>query len=165
MGSGMGGRRAALFGIAVVWLALDQAVKQWVTTNLQLHGSMPLIPGLFALTRAHNTGAAWSMLAGKSWLLIAVAAIACVAITVHGIRSPERRWLPRIALGLILGGALGNLIDRVRLGYVVDMFDLQHDGKNIFPVFNVADIGIDVGVALLFLAEWVKREKKPAAAP
>ena len=158
---------AGLFGCAAVALAADQALKLWVVENMTLHyPSIPLIPGYFALTYTQNFGAAWSMLWGQSWLLIAIAAAVVIGIVVYAARLKERHWLQMTGLGFLLGGALGNLIDRARLGYVVDMFDVQNGGQNIFPIFNIADISIDVGVALLLLYTFLagREEKRQAAA-
>ena len=129
-----------------------------------LHTSIPLIPKYFALTYTQNFGSAWSMLWGQRVLLIAIASAVALGIIIYAVRLRERSWLQMAGLGFLLGGALGNLIDRARLGYVVDMFDLQRDGHNIFPIFNVADMCIDIGVGLLLLFTFLlgRREKAEA---
>lgn len=156
----------SLFIFAAVALIADQALKLWVVANLTLHHSaqVQLIPGYFGLTYTRNYGSAWSMLWGQTWLLIGIATAVAVGIIVYAVRLKERYWLQMAGLGFLLGGALGNLIDRARLGFVVDMFDLQNGGRNIFPIFNIADIAIDVGVALLLLFTFMagKEEKKKA---
>lgn len=158
---------AGLFGCAAVALAADQALKLWVVENMTLHyPSIPLIPGYFALTYTQNFGSAWSMLWGQTYLLIAIAAAVAIGIVIYALRLKERHWLQMLGLGFLLGGALGNLLDRARLGYVIDMFDLQNGGRNIFPIFNIADISIDVGVGLLLLYTFLagREEKRQAAA-
>jgi signal peptidase II len=89
-----------------------------------------------------------------------------LGIIIYAARLKERAWLQMAGLGFLLGGALGNLCDRARLGFVVDMFDLQNGGQNIFPIFNIADISIDIGVGLLLLFTFLlgREETKRAAA-
>lgn len=148
--------RLGLFvALATLVLALDQWVKHWVVQHMVLHApgepflSLPGTAYGLALTYTQNFGAAWSIFWGQQGLLIAIAAVESLAIVAYALWLKQRDWGQMIGLGLLLGGALGNLIDRSRLGFVVDMFDLQRAGANVFPIFNVADIGIDVGVALL----------------
>ena len=109
----------------VLCVAADQAVKFWTVAHLGLYETAPLIPGVVELMYVQNTGGGFSILAGHTWLLTAVTALAMWTLTA------------------ILGGGLGNLVDRVRLGYVVDMFNFQFMN---YPVFNVADILVVCGV-------------------
>lgn len=160
-----GRKLASMFAFAASAFVADQALKHWVVTNMQLHHpSIPLIPNYFALTYTQNFGSAWSMLWGQTWLLIGIATSVALGIIIYAVRMNERTWLQMAGLGFLLGGALGNLADRARLGYVVDMFDLQNGGRNIFPIFNVADICIDVGVGLLLLYTFLagRAEKRQA---
>jgi signal peptidase II len=155
----------SLFVYALGALAADQALKHWVVTHMSLHWpSVPLIPGYFVMTYTQNFGSAWSMLWGQTWLLIAIAAGVALGIIIYAARLKERTWLQMAGLGFLLGGALGNLLDRARLGYVVDMFDLQNHGQNIFPIFNIADVCIDIGVGLLLLYTFMhgRQESTPA---
>lgn len=153
----------SLFFIAGGTLGADQALKHWIVQNLQFVGaSQPLVPGTFALTYTQNFGAAWSLLWGHRPVLIAIAGAVTLGIIVYAVRLKERHGLHMAGLGFLLGGALGNLLDRARLGYVVDMFDLQQHGQNVFPIFNVADIAIDVGVALLLLYNFLSSRKDTA---
>lgn len=152
-----------LLVFALPALAADQALKAWVVVDPVLSGggSIPLVPGWFALTVTRNFGSAWSMLWGQTNLLLTISSIASIGVTWWALASPH----PRIVLigsGMLLGGTLGNLVDRARLGYVVDMFDLQYGGRNIFPVFNVADVCIDIGIGLLILHSILegRREKR-----
>lgn len=155
-----------LIAFALPALAADQALKAWVVAEptLATGGSIPLVPGWFALTVTRNFGSAWSMLWGQTSLLLAISTLASIGVTWWALTSPH----PRIVLigsGMLLGGTLGNLMDRARLGFVVDMFDLQYGGRNIFPVFNIADVCIDIGIGLLILHSVLegRREKQLAA--
>lgn len=127
---------------------LDQLLKIWATNYLLPLGSAPLIPGFIELRYVLNDGMAFSMLSGQRWLLITVTGI--VLLVVAGMllfrRMPR---LERIVWMLVLGGGLGNLIDRVRTGVVVDYLNFQFID---FPVFNFADICVCVGVGLLILS-------------
>ena len=143
--------------LAAVVLA-DQATKSWITAAFEPFEVVPVIPGLFNLTRLTNTGAAFGILASAppavTRLLLAGAAV--VALVVLGIvawRSRRDHWLLRSGLGLVAGGALGNLIDRLRLGAVIDFLDF-YLGPHHWPAFNVADSAITVGVGCLLAAEF-----------
>jgi signal peptidase II len=134
-------------------VGLDQATKALLVRWLELHDFVPLVDGLLSLSHVRNRGAAFGLL--SDWdlpyqpLVLSVLSIAALlAITLYFVRLPATARLPRLALALVLGGAVGNLIDRVRLGYVVDFIHVywrQHQ----WPDFNVADSTITVGVTLL----------------
>lgn len=130
-------------------IAIDQWVKWWITSNLALGETQSIIPGVLSLNHIRNTGAAWSMLEGKMWFFTVVTIVAVVAIIYLMIKNRQTasRWF-MTGLALILAGAIGNFIDRVRLGYVVDMF--QTDFMN-FPIFNVADISLVCGVICILI--------------
>lgn len=147
------------YAITLILLTLDQVTKAWVQDHLALYQSQPLIPGLFALTHVTNLGAAFSMMWGKVHLLALVAGIVAVAILCYERQLERHTYLQSVSLGLILGGALGNLVDRIRIGHVVDMLDTQWNGRNIFPVFNIADTGICCGMALLMLAFFLESRR------
>nr|WP_187350007.1 signal peptidase II [Limosilactobacillus fermentum] len=134
-----------MFIVALV--GLDQFVKYWVSANIALGTSHGFIPGLMNLTNLHNDGAAWSILEGQQWFfyLITLAAVVVLAYLMRQWRT--NRW-KMIALSLIMAGALGNFIDRVHQHYVVDMFELLPIN---FPVFNVADSCLTVGVIALII--------------
>ena len=146
-------------------VAADQAVKLFVTANLALYESAPLLPGLVELHYIQNTGGGFSILEGHTWLLTLVTALLMAGIALLLIRRTFRHPLAMWTLTLILGGGLGNLIDRVRLGYVVDMFSFQFIS---FPVFNVADILVVCGTIcfavyyLLLYDKAPKTDKKEA---
>lgn len=126
-------------------LVLDQWVKLWTASHLALGESAPLIPGFVELLRVHNYGAAWSAFSGMRWLLLALTGSIVVAVAVLLAKKIIRHPLGLSAAALILAGGLGNIIDRLRLGYVVDMFNFQFIR---YPVFNVADICIVSGAIL-----------------
>ena len=141
--------------VALAIVVLDQIVKAMVRSRLMLHESVTVIPGFFDLTRVHNTGAAYGFLDGvdfpfKTALLACVATAALVGLTIYAVRLESSQVLTRAGLTLIIGGAAGNLIDRVTAGYVLDFFDLYR-GDWHFWAFNVADSAITIGVALMIL--------------
>lgn len=159
---------AAWLWLSLVVIALDQATKFLVTRFLELYERVEVLPVL-DFTLLHNTGAAFSMLAGASgwqrWFFIGLALVVSVMLTVWIWRIPRGDKLLPLALSLILGGAIGNVIDRVWHGYVVD-FIHAHWGDAYFPAFNIADSAITVGAALLILDAFRERPAGgPGAAP
>lgn len=157
------------FAVALVVVLVDQGSKAWIVHGLHLHlyESIRLLPVL-SLTGVHNIGVTFGMLradtvAGRS--MLSLFALAVVVVLALWGRRAERR-LMAVAFGLVIGGAIGNnLIDRVRLGYVIDFIDVS--GLGFFPwVFNVADVCIDVGVGLLAIdALWPRAKASAHAAP
>jgi len=144
-----------LLAIAAAVLVLDQATKTWIREALPLHASVTVIPGLLDLTHVRNTGAVFGLLNAadipfKPALMTVIALLALVAIAIYAWRSAGDGPAARLALALILGGAVGNLVDRVRIGYVVDFVDVYWRGYH-FWAFNVADAAISVGAVLLIL--------------
>lgn len=141
--------------LIVLVIVLDQLSKLWIVGNFELYESLPLIPGLFSLTYLTNTGAAFGMLAGQPALWRQVFFIAVALAALGGIFYMYRKlrndspWY-EVALALIGGGAIGNLIDRVRLGSVVDFLDV-YVGAYHWPAFNVADSAITVGVTIFLI--------------
>ncbi len=144
---------AAWLWLSVAVIALDQATKFLVTRFLDLYERVEVLPVL-DFTLLHNTGAAFSLLAGASgwqrWFFIGLACAVSVLLILWIWRTPRGEKLLPLALSLILGGAVGNVIDRVAHGYVVD-FIHAHWGDAYFPAFNVADSAITIGAALLIL--------------
>lgn len=144
-------------------LVLDQLSKWWVLNSFLTHESRPVIPGLFSLTFVTNTGAAFGILAGEQslWRQLFFVAVALVAMAVLYLAFREYRRQGGVymaAIGLVAGGALGNLVDRLRLGHVVDFLDFylrQHH----WPAFNIADSAITVGVALFLLAGFREHDR------
>jgi signal peptidase II len=140
--------------VAFFVVLVDQVSKYMVMTGLDMGQSQDLVPWLapiFRLTYVANTGVAFGLLPELSRLYAAVPAIAAVAILVYGWSLPSDQFLMRVVLGLPLGGAIGNLVDRVRQGFVVDFIDLSFWPLREWPVFNLADSSILAGVVLLGL--------------
>ena len=132
--------------LALALLALDQGSKAWITANLPLGETMEFLPGIVELRTVHNYGAAWSSFSGMRWLLVIVTGCIVLAVLFLLVRRIVRRPLGVCACCLIVSGGLGNIIDRVRLGYVVDMLHLEFWPS--YPVFNVADICVVCGAVL-----------------
>ena len=150
--------------VFVLLLAADQAVKLWVVNHLALYESRPLLPGFVELNYVQNTGGGWSVLSNHTWLLTAATAFIMALVLVLMVRKVVTHPLGLWACTLILAGGAGNLIDRVRLGYVVDMFHFEFLPS--FPVFNVADMCIVCGMLLgvvyyLFLYDKVEGKGAP----
>jgi signal peptidase II len=139
--------------ISALALVLDQASKIAVDSSMRLYESIPLLPW-FNLTYVHNTGAAFSFLAQaggwQRWLFAGLALIISVAIMIWITRLKQHEVLLAVALSLVLGGAAGNLIDRVAYGYVIDFLDVYYKNWH-WPAFNIADSAICIGVFLLLL--------------
>lgn len=149
--------------LSVLVIILDQLSKYLASNWLQLHESVALLP-FFSFTLLHNSGAAFSFLADaggwQRWFFTAIALFVSVVIIAWLRRlPPEEKW-QAVALSLILGGALGNVIDRMRLGYVVDFIDIYYQQWH-WPAFNIADSTITVGVAILLLVT-LRGSKRPA---
>ncbi|VUD68271.1 Lipoprotein signal peptidase [Thalassocella blandensis] len=141
------------YAVAAIVLIADLLTKSWVSASLDLHDRVEVIP-FFDITLRHNYGAAFSFLADQAgwqvWFFGILAAAVSIGLTVWIYKLPKRKVLEMLGLSLVLGGALGNLYDRVTLGYVVD-FLLVYYNQYQFPAFNVADSAISVGAALLIL--------------
>jgi signal peptidase II len=138
------GNPALLVGVACAAFAVDRATKFAVQRYLPLGGSRPVAGGLFYIDHAQNTGAAFSLAPSLGNLFLVFALVATVAIVVYYRRVPRTEVWTRVALGMILGGALGNALDRVVFGSVTDFIDLR-----FWPVFNLADCTIVVGAVVL----------------
>jgi signal peptidase II len=141
--------------IAVVVVVLDQWTKSLVRARLELHESIDVVSGWLSLTRVHNTGAAFGMLNGvdfpfKTVVLLLVAGAALAGVAWYAASLPASNRLARIGLAGVLGGAIGNLIDRATAGYVLDFVDAFWNDWH-FWAFNVADAAISVGVVFLLL--------------
>ena len=153
----------------LVWLwlsasviVLDQASKYWFEHNLSLYEQIVVIPDLFSWTLAYNKGAAFSFLADQDgwqrWFFALVALVASVVIFIWMKRlKPHERWVG-VGLALVLGGALGNLYDRVVLGHVVDFILVHWQDRWFFPAFNIADSAITVGAGMLILDMLINKQ-------
>lgn len=136
----------------------DQVTKIIVDHTLSLGGSYAIIDNFFYFTYAHNTGAAWGMLAGKISLFLIVSVVAAIGIIYYFMKSESYQKLTRFGLVLVFGGLIGNLIDRLAFGYVRDFIDFIIFGYN-FPIFNVADMAITIGMALVILEICIEEYK------
>ncbi len=149
--------------VALAVVLLDQVTKEWVRGAFSLHESIPVIPGFFHLTYIRNTGAAWGMFSGQN-LTLSLLAFAMLLVLVffrRKIMPPGR--LHRIALGLLCGGIVGNLFDRLRLDYVVDFLDFFVRDWH-WPAFNIADSAICIGVAIYMLGTLLAKPARPPCA-
>jgi signal peptidase II len=152
-----------------VIVALDQATKLLVSSRIALGESVTVVPGLLHFTLVRNTGMAFGLLSGsdlpgKALLVTLASILALAAVTYYALRSPFGEKTTRFGLTFILGGAIGNIFDRVRLGYVVDFVDVFVRDSH-WPAFNVADASICIGVGLLLLDSLKHREPSPGTEP
>jgi signal peptidase II len=166
-------KRIFYVGLVLTVVALDQLTKWMIVRSMELHEYRNLIDGLLSLSHVHNRGAAFGILSDadlphQAVLFSALSLLALGAIAVYAFRLPVAARLPQFALALILGGAVGNLLDRMRLGYVVDFVHLYFKHHQ-WPDFNLADSAITVGVSLLILdilrSPSQKAEMAEAASP
>lgn len=141
------------FIFILFWLALDQLTKFLVARSLALYQVVEVIPGFFNLTRVHNRGAIFGFLgnSGSSLALVVLnvgALLAFAVVTYYFLKTPSEMFLTRISFALIISGAMGNILDRILRGYVIDFLDF-YVGRFHWPFFNLADSCITVGAALL----------------
>ncbi len=166
MNSILGTPNRRVAGIALLVIALDQLTKSVVRHILGYTDEKVIIEGFFKFVHWGNTGAAWSLFRGNNLALAGVAVIALVVLFFSRHHFGARSAWGQVAFGLIIGGIIGNLIDRLRVGHVIDFlyFYLQQRGGSEigFPAFNVADSAICTGVGLVFLLTW-RSEHKPKA--
>jgi len=153
--------------VAVFWLLLDIVSKQVVVHMMDLRQTIPLWDGVFHLTFVRNYGAAFSLMQGQMWLFFGAMVLLIVLVLWFWISERPHHWMPVMGTALVMAGALGNTLDRIMTGSVVDMFDFRVIN---FAIFNVADIGISVGCAiflfwLIFLSgqlNWKEVFNRPA---
>lgn len=146
----------------LVWVVLvaawgiDRVIKVLIQANFQPHESAEIIPGFFYLTYILNPGAAFGLLSGKTWIFIATAILVLIGVVFAQFKAPRDKWLARLALGLIGGGSLGNLYDRIVFGAVVDYADVR-----IWSfIFNFADVAIIAGVGCLLLFMYLEERRQ-----
>jgi len=132
--------------IIFIMVIIDQLIKYWASTYLKPKGSIPVIKNIFSFTYVENRGAAFGILQNQRWLFIVLTIVICIGILYYLYTEDNMPFIFRISLCLVLGGAIGNLIDRIKNGYVVDMFHITFID---FPVFNMADCFVVVGTILL----------------
>lgn len=145
--------------IALVVIALDQFTKWLVVTNMKIGESITIIPNVLYITSHRNRGAAWGILQGQFWLFYLITVVVVIGLVIYIQRLPREERLFGIALGFMLGGAIGNFIDRLVRKEVVDFihtYIFTYD----FPIFNIADSALSIGVALVFLHTFVTGAKE-----
>ena len=151
--------------VSLAVVVLDQYSKVLVNSALELYQSIDLIPS-FALRKVYNSGAAFSFLSDASgwqrWFFIGLAVLVVIVLTVWLARLPRNQTRMALALSLVLGGAVGNLIDRVFYGYVIDFIDVYYASWH-WPTFNIADSAITIGAALLLLDAFSVHKKEQSA--
>lgn len=130
---------------------IDIISKLLVSNNLLLSKSVTIIPNFFYLTYAHNYGGAWSIFENNTLAITIISFIVILGISYYIFKNKVTRKIEIIGYSLLLGGAIGNLIDRIIYGYVIDFFDFYIFGYD-FPIFNIADIGIVTGIILLLIS-------------
>ena len=138
-----------LLVVVLLTLIIDQSSKAIIKYMLAEGQSIPILPFVFHLTYIRNPGAAFGLFADQTIFFIIATLFVITLVMVVARRIPESRWLLKLSLGLILGGAVGNLLDRLRYGLVVDFLDFR-----VWPVFNLADSAIVLGACLLVLEVW-----------
>ena len=166
--SALGLRNLALSSVTGGIILLDQLTKQQIMQTMRLHESISVIPNLLSLTYIRNPGAAFGLLAGSSnaFRMVFFGLTSIFALGLLGtilLRMPEQDWVGRVSVAGILGGAIGNLIDRLRFGEVIDFLDVYVENYH-WPAFNVADSAITVGVIFLIVHfAFEKRTEPPPA--
>lgn len=160
----LGSKAVVWYGLALLTIVIDQLTKLYFEHNYQLYQTLPIIEPIFNFTLAHNYGAAFSFLADKGgwqkWLFAALALGVSLGIGWYLTRIPKVARVLASGLALIMAGALGNLIDRVRLGYVIDFLHVHYADSWHFPIFNIADVAINIGVALVLIDAFFLEPKR-----
>src|SRR5437879_6833820 len=151
-------------GVAVVVFALDRVTKAWVSENIPLGTARPVVGDYVRIVHAQNTGAAFGLLPERTTLLSILSVVAVLAIVYYYRQIASSSWIVSATLGMQLGGASGNLLDRVAQGYVVDFVDVGV-GDIRFWAFNVADSSIVVGIVLVTAALWFEERRASATKP
>lgn len=149
-------KRVIALLLALAVLILDQWSKYKVSTEIALGEVLNPDHPIMTLTYVRNTGAAWSILEGKMIFFYIISILACGVILYFLFKAKQQNWWFYIGLGLLLGGTLGNFIDRMRLGYVVDMMHLNFIN---FPIFNIADMALSVGLLGLIIDSFLESSK------
>lgn len=139
-----------IYIITLLILVLDQGIKILVTNQLELYVPKVMIPDFFQLQYVQNTGGAWGILGDNTGLLIVIGVFAVIILNRYLLQEKQFQWNLVVAYGLFMGGLLGNLIDRLAYGYVIDYLDFYLFGYD-FPVFNLADIAIVIGIGILMI--------------
>jgi signal peptidase II len=149
------GRWATFFGIAAIVVILDQVSKAWVVANFPLDEPVEVIGDLLRIWYIHNAGALFGLFQQQAFLFGVISLVVIgVIVWLHAKMSGTGGWLATVGMGLLLGGAVGNMIDRFRFGYVVDFVDIGIGGWRFFT-FNIADACIDIGIVILVVLAFV----------
>ncbi len=141
--------------ITLIIIIFDQGLKLYIQDQIPIGHQQSFIAGILDLTHVHNTGAGWSLFEGHLGVFVLITIMICIYILYLIFKHRESAWHLHLAYGLLLGGALGNFIDRVRLGYVVDMFQTRFIN---FPIFNIADASLTLSIILLLLIMLISKE-------
>jgi len=162
-------RRLTYLVVSISVILFDQVTKTIVADRIPVHSSIPVLPGLFDLTHVKNSGAAFGLFASfdsplRAVLLNTVAFVVFFAVLIYAWRTSAASTRLQVGLALILGGAVGNLVDRIRAGSVTDFLDF-YIGSYRWPAFNVADSAITIGVVLLAWDIWRPREAAAETSP
>ena len=147
----MNKKYALIFSVALSVALLDQFAKFFVTHNFKLHESVPIIKNILRITYIINTGSAFGLFQGFNLIFILFSIVVIIAIFYYMAKKIENKKILQFAVGLLLGGTLGNLIDRILHGAVIDFIDFR-----IWPVFNVADSAVTISIILLVIILWKK---------
>ena len=142
-----------MFGISFLIVLIDQMVKWVICHTMNLYQSISIIPSFFSITRTQNDGAAWSILSGSRLLFILISFFALGFLFFHILKEKKLGTFKILTYGLLIGGIVGNLIDRILFGYVIDYLDFLIFHYH-FPIFNIADICIVISVILLIYEIW-----------
>jgi signal peptidase II len=157
-----GTRQWSLFAVlALTIIAADQVVKGWIVSTFELNVPSPVVGDIFRITYIHNSGALFGLFKDQAMVFAALSVgVAILIVWYHSHAMRTNGWLATVSLGLLLGGAIGNLIDRIRLGYVVDFADMGIGSLRFFN-YNVADSAITVSLGLLILMAFWPRRPEP----
>ena len=139
--------------LIVVLLIIDIVSKLVISNLMNVYDSVIVIKDFFNITYVHNTGAAWSLFAGRTWLLIIVSLVIISFIIFYVYKNKTKNKFEMVGYSLVLGGAIGNFIDRIVYGYVIDFLDFNIFGYD-YPIFNIADTFIVIGVIILCICTW-----------
>ena len=143
--------------LTILFFVVDLVSKLVVSNIMEVHDSIIVIPSIFNISYFRNTGGAWSILSGHTWLLILVSLFIIIFIVMYVYRNKTKNKFELFGYSMILGGAIGNFVDRIIYGYVIDFLDFNIFGYD-FPIFNFADTFIVIGVLILVVSSFGVRE-------
>ena len=139
--------------LIIIFLVIDIVSKLVISNLMNVYDSVIIVKNFFNITYVKNTGAAWSLFAGRTWLLIIVSLIIISFIIFYIYKNKPKNKFEMVGYSLVLGGAIGNFIDRIVYGYVIDFLDFNIFGYD-YPIFNIADTFIVMGVIILCICTW-----------